>query len=892
MLGKLFRPKWQHDDAGVRRAAVEKIQDQELLARIAATDEDADVRETAIARLSDLGALLQLRKQTAVAESVDQRIEQRILSQAKDLHYSPELGEFIIEHGSPELLASLVDTASDERLRQVAIECSQSPDLLLKLCTSAQSAETRLSAAKKLMDETTIRQALKTLGKRDKRVSRQLRENLQQILDRKNKSAEIDQLLCVLDKLGYNENWQHDQARLQKLEQQWRDDLQSVASEQQKKNWETAVGKLKQRLGEQEALTTRIQPVLDAKNSLCELVEGFASQLAEKHFLRKPEAAELTATLDSFAADWASLESLPPNREQTLAERFEHALSRCRDLVRTLGKNAQASEQFERLIEQGNALLQKKTLATRAVEKLRQDWEKHTLPKDKILADSLMQDFNKLQARLDARLKKQADTREKGLRNIQQWLQDMETELAEDKVGRASKLFQKIEKTLNNLPELPRDRQREISEKLTDLRPRLRQLEGWRHWATDRAREELIEEAAALVTAELDINARADAVRDLRNRWKKLGKIDPRSSRSLWKRFDQACTEAYEPVKQHRAEEQARRNQNLEKRKHICEQLEKLATDTDWSSPDWRDIDKRFHKLRNQWRNAGPVNRKDWNAINERFNAAVAALDEHLEDERRISRNRRLRLIEKLDAIKDNEDLSLALREAREAQRNWQPTVTGTRREEQKLWKQFRAILDHIYARDQERRQADSEETRSLLEEKKKICETLEALARLEGDALLDAESEYHKLSQQWDDLPDVRDRHAKKLEQRFRQAQQSFRDRHEEQHRLSNQTQLLKLLDGECDADETSPDPEQLNLLLLEMEIILEIDSPEDQHDARMQLQVERLADAMSSSGTEHGHDELFGLAREVCRLKKAGTELPDLDERIAAIRKAIQGA
>lgn len=888
MLSKLFKPKWQHQDAGVRKTAVGNMNDQEALAKIAVDDHDPTVREAAVNQLKDLGVLFQLHKQDALTKAADQRITHLILTQAKALHYSPELGEFIIEHATPELLTKLVDETNDERIRQTATECCQNSETLLRLCTQATSSETRLAAAKKLFHEASIRETLKTLGKRDKRVTRQLRENLNHALEQKNKSTEIEDIILSLEKLGQNEHWQHDQARLQKSQLRWDQALKQVASKDQQQRWQIISSKLAQKLTDWKSRAEAIQPILESKQSLCELVEGFINELNNRNYLRKLEATEFIVTLESFSTDWDTLPELPPEKEAPLLKRFNKKLSQCHELIETLTKNAQTSAQFERLIDRGNSLLERKNISTHAVTRLAADWENLTPIKNKVLAESLHNDFVLLRDRLKAGLKKQADEREKGLNSIQQWLQNIESELSEDKISHASKLFLKIEQTLRSLPEVSQATQREIKNKLAELRPHLRELEGWRHWGTDRAREQLIDEASKLITAEITVKERADSVKDLRSRWKKLGKIDPKSGRTLWKKFDQACTQAYEPVKAHTAAEQDARNKNLQTRKIICQQIEKITADTDWQAPDWRDIDKRFNKLRNQWRNAGAVNRKDWKAINEHLNNAVAELDGRLEDERRISYNGRVALIEKVEAIKDNEDLALAIQTAKDAQKSWQPTVTGKRGDEQKLWKQFRAVIDHIFERDKERRESDSEETNTLLREKQEICSSLEKLAELKNDDLHNAQSEFHKLEQKWDDLGDIRIKRYHKIQSRYLRALKSFENIYTKQLHTQKKNQIIKQLEGECTAEDVTPDAEQLSLLLLELEIVLEIDSPEDQTDVRMQLQVERLADAMSSNYHEDKLDKIQQLATEICPQIQCNTAIPNLGHRLENIKTA----
>ncbi len=55
-----FRPKWRHPDAKIRLAAVRKIEDQALLAKIAAEDVHLEVREAAVERLTDQALLAKI----------------------------------------------------------------------------------------------------------------------------------------------------------------------------------------------------------------------------------------------------------------------------------------------------------------------------------------------------------------------------------------------------------------------------------------------------------------------------------------------------------------------------------------------------------------------------------------------------------------------------------------------------------------------------------------------------------------------------------------------------------------------------------------------------------------------------------------------------------------
>ena len=53
-LADLFRPKWKHSKPSVRLDAIKALTDQALLAKIAKTDSDPEVRDAAEKRLTDL----------------------------------------------------------------------------------------------------------------------------------------------------------------------------------------------------------------------------------------------------------------------------------------------------------------------------------------------------------------------------------------------------------------------------------------------------------------------------------------------------------------------------------------------------------------------------------------------------------------------------------------------------------------------------------------------------------------------------------------------------------------------------------------------------------------------------------------------------------------------
>ncbi|NJN45244.1 MAG: DUF349 domain-containing protein [Candidatus Competibacteraceae bacterium] len=161
--------------------------------------------------------------------------------------------------------------------------------------------------------------------------------------------------------------------------------------------------------------------------------------------------------------------------------------------------------------------------------------------------------------------------------------------------------------------------------------PRLGELRGWRRWGTHQAREHLCEEAESLLGLELPPLDIAERIKKLRATWKHLDGTEGAASRTLWKRFDKACEQAYEPCQAYFAAKTRERQHNLAQKQAVCEQLEHFESDTDWSRINWRDADRFLRDTQKRWHKIGPINRADKKSLDRRFETALKRFDKHLQ---------------------------------------------------------------------------------------------------------------------------------------------------------------------------------------------------------------------------------------------------------------------
>src|SRR5262249_14517583 len=160
-------------------------------------------------------------------------------------------------------------------------------------------------------------------------------------------------------------------------------------------------------------------------------------------------------------------------------------------------------------------------------------------------------------------------------------------------------------------------------------------------------------------------------IRALRNEWQELDRASGTTSKSLWERFDRACTTAYAPCAAHFAEQRDARAANLQRKQALIEQLEALDRDTDWTTADWRMVERASRTFEREWRTVGPVDRSIAKGLAERHEAARGKLEQRFEPRRASEVARRKALIAELAALAQSDRLEGAAARVRDAQAQW-----------------------------------------------------------------------------------------------------------------------------------------------------------------------------------------------------------------------------
>ena len=303
-----------------------------------------------------------------------------------------------------------------------------------------------------------------------------------------------------------------------------------------------------------------------------------------------------------------------------------------------------------------------------------------------------------------------------------------------------------------------------LSSRIDALQAEYARLKGWQHWGGGRVRDDLVLEAEALAktvaehTAEpeietvvaesvatvdaaiveqtvaptvdavatepapkakkparvtkLPLKQHADAIENLRERWKECDRLGGATSRSLWQRFDGALKLAYVPVAAHLAKLKAARQENLDTRNKLIATLDAVKVSAPASSEtplqaelqDFKELARALDSFQTEWRKLGPVEHtvphKAREALLTRMRKSMARLEAPLFEARRVAQLKRDKLIERAKALVTDAHARDVIAKVRELQAEWQREAKAmplARNVENAVWTAFKTATDAVF---------------------------------------------------------------------------------------------------------------------------------------------------------------------------------------------------
>jgi hypothetical protein len=776
ILNRLFKPKWQHPNPRSRIEAVQELDPLDpVLTQVARQDRNTEVRCAALERITELPLLLQIARQDTDTPVRDCALARyRALLAGADGGPALDIRIAAVPTLEREVVEFLATHAQEPELRTAALNRLADESRWADAAVNDASATLRFTALERVQSPALLEQIARQSRNRDKGIHRRAQERVDVFTAEQDRRARLECLVADMESLQWDGDTGVNAGRFPKLEKEWQE-VEAGADPEQRARYDQA----RARFAEQKQQSAARRA---ARIGICSTLESLIEALASAADVDEELEATVQQTLQKTAAAWEECGLVDDAEARRQEQRYLEARRTLQDREHHLHRDHERSQRLRTALQAGDALLKQTAAVTDTdLKNLQQRWQGLERPESKTQAQRLQSEFETLLDKLRARLVRQAEQKDREWQEMQDLLTELEQVLEAGELQRAVSLHDRVRERLQHNIGLSRKQIETLEHRLHACEPRLNELRGWRRWGTQQAREQLCEQAERLADSALEPVELAKQVKDLRNSWKALDSPEGATSRALWKRFDKACETAYAPCQAYFEAQTRERQHNLTRRQELCERLETINRETDWQQVDWRWVDRTLREAQKEWFKLGPVNRADQKTLNRRYDAAVRKLEERLQPQRERDLHRRRELIQRVQALAESDNLQAAVTGAKQAQSEWQPTVQADRREEQALWRQFRAACDAVFTRRQAAQDAVEAERRENLAQRTVLCEELEALAGADAEGLRQAQRRLNEIRDAWEELGPVPKTAIKALEQRFVQACKQVERREQE---------------------------------------------------------------------------------------------------------------
>lgn len=906
-LSKLFKPKWQHKNKTIRLEAIESLeptidQDLEVLHSLAGNDPELEIRKAAIEKIAATETLIKLHQQGD--EKTKPLIEERLHAIANTQSLS--IFDLITDIT---LLTDMIVAASNPDVFINGLARIQQPQALLTIATKGKTSRIRQAAAELLESEQELKILTQSLKSKDKGVYHIAKLKLDRIRARQKQTqalqSQAESLVESITEHASTENLNLYDSKLESLLQRW-ETAQTAATEDQIKRFDEAASRCQSRaqtlINEEKA---KVEAELLAKAGGDEQ-QATLLTLEEtlNRFRETPASTQEYSALDAIvktqenrwieATRHSAVEKGQSRHYQTLMTELRsylvslRALSEQGDSLATLIADIKLASDDSTKLAKLNMALSKNIHSI--------DWP-NAFARPEILQEAekalgITRQVKQQQQQNAAEITAQLDKK----------LRQLDGSLEDKQIKASSRLVKDIQSLLSQLG----TRESEKFHAQLSLRTKqLNELRDWQGFASTPRQTELCDAMERLAEQSLPPQDKAIKIKEMQKEWKSLGGA---SDEALWLRFKSASDLAYEPCKAYNAEQDVLKSNNLQKRQTLIEQLSVFVANNDWQNADWKAADQINRKAREEWRAAFPVDHKANRSIQKQFNKLLDQLDEHLAKERARNLILKEQIVEKALALISLEDLDQAINSAKSLQKDWQDIGITEHKKDRVLWKSFRQACDQVFARRDQARESRREEADEAIQHARQVTDEIKTFISqandLSSDELKKSLDEFRKQNKQLAALPrKAAEQHSALFEtlvsniKDLIRAQQNIQ-RYAQWQEASRKSLILtqrylsqdNAKDAELDAEfastmtlkpeiETRMKESWISLkagalnqskiltessarqLCIRCEIAAGLESPEQDKDLRMQLQVTRLSEGMSSSDHLSREEQLTSL-------------------------------
>ena len=784
MFKNLFKPKWKSQKPQVRKLAIEQLNlekddDRQTLVILAKEDTDQDVRKEAISRVDELDILTSLLEKTEnepIKDSIYHRIGV-VISINGDAEASKGVEEkikILSGLGEPMIFNYVVKNSTQVEVQLAAINKIEVQESLEDLALNARVVRVRQKATERLVDIGGLQRVANSAKGKDKSVYRIAKDKLDLIRDevnqRKEEAVECERLCVAIEK--------HSQASLEPLYEQkaallykqW----QSLESEY-KTNFESRVVEAWQRCDEAIANYTSEEKqrqldgelhnnALEEQLETCKVLEDAFDLVKQNSEMQGSDLPAIEGLLSTQKNRWEEAASVLQAPEEVKG-RYELGAIKLAEYVDAARQLFEGEEAIAQVLTEVESLNDDDISGIRKKKRQLDGMvRKYSWPS--LLAEPLaIISLNKAVDQIKTLEEKAKNSQNKVIEDIKNAIAKLNENLQEGALKSANKRIRDVQHLLKKIPAKEAEY---YHNELKSFTGRLNELRDWQGYATTPKKERLCEQMEGLIESDIDPQDKADQIKQMQHEWKALGPSDIGKEKALWERFKVAGDKAFEPCREYFSNLATIREENFKKRKVLCDQLDTYIKNNNWDGANWKAVLETLQLAKSEWRSYAPVERKSSRDLQERFNQLLHVIQSKLDEERVINVKLREKVIAEAVALADVDDMQKAVTEAKNLQEKWRKIGMVQRKDDQRLWKEFRSACDIVFDRRQQKWE-DLNEQRSYNQKTvEELCQQIEQALMLSSQEVIEQKHLVFNLKEQFEKSQPLPKEVADQLKKQF----------------------------------------------------------------------------------------------------------------------------
>ena len=700
------KPKWKNKDAKIRAIAINTDDSTELkaqLTNISQNDESELVRSAALKRLDDYTLIAKI-AENDTHKSVKNSAYKILQDWFKnnDSEQQLQIIKKINDNTTIELAASL---SSNKEMRQYCINKITKQGLLGDLLLNEKDKDLRQLIVSKINKPATLKRIAKLIKNKDKTSFKAIQEKLEDDGDIiKIINSKALELCEQMEKLIHNPNTSN-KADVDKINIKW--------LELKKDN---TLNKFTQRFeGAYRTASLTFDPKQRDEFLTQQRQQRINSKISELKTSLKDHQNASWEELQTQISKYSGFDLTHANSEQNTE--FETLLNELKTQRDSQSKQQDLPEKLLEIADKLDATLKHKYNQPNQIVEFRKLWDRHASSATKNTAfNTLRLRFDKAILNLAEKVENSAKLRDEAAKNAVTALPQAKALIKDGSLAEAKIAINKIatNKKIAGFHQLIKDNKFEFDAVWNELK----ELRKWQTWSNDKIRIRIIEELKQLIGTGTHPDAILKKMKESNSQWKDMEEHEKLEgdrygirNMELYSQFRTVQEILFKPAQKF-----------FEKRSEIwgneLAQVEvsiKELHEVNLQETSDRDLSHMVRNAIKLLRNLDKIPPKVRGKCAAKIRSGTARIDAHLKESYKVAERRKQKLIEHALELVELEDLDAAIEQAKALQQDWKGAGIIHQTQERKLWKAFRKANDAVFNRIKIQRDQVKQENQELI---------------------------------------------------------------------------------------------------------------------------------------------------------------------------------